>query len=55
MMYSNGSPPLHSTKELGLSSPAVVNDEVFVMTGGIGNPEPGIFAFGINDGNAIGK
>jgi glucose dehydrogenase len=47
--YTAGTPPLYSTAaEVGLSSPAVVNDVVFVSTN-----KPAMYAFDVATGNAL--
>ena len=49
--YTNTKPPMYSSREVGLSSPAVVNDVVFVSTSGGGTA--GLYALSINDGHCL--
>jgi len=45
--YATAKPPMYTSLEVGLSSPAVVNDVVLVSTGG---GQPGLYALSVNDG-----
>jgi outer membrane protein assembly factor BamB len=46
--YTNTKPPMYSSREVGLSSPAVVSDVVFVST-----DKPGLYALSANDGHCL--
>lgn len=46
--YTTTRPPMYQTQEVGLSSPAVVNDLVFVSTN-----RSGLYAFRIDNGTAV--
>jgi outer membrane protein assembly factor BamB len=49
--YTNTKPPMYSSHEVGLSSPAVVSDIVFVTTSGAA--QPGFYALSVNDGHCL--
>jgi outer membrane protein assembly factor BamB len=53
--YTNTQPPMYSSLEVGLSSPAVVNDVVFVSTSPppYGGGNPGLYALSVNDGHCL--
>jgi hypothetical protein len=46
--YTTASPPMYTTDESGLSSPAVVNDVVFVSTN-----KAALYAFDVNSGHCL--
>jgi outer membrane protein assembly factor BamB len=46
--YTTASPPMYTTDESGLSSPAVVNDVVFVSTN-----KSALYAFDVNSGHCL--
>ncbi len=49
--YTNTKPPMYSSHEVGLSSPAVVHDVVFVTTSG--GAQPGFYALSVKDGHCL--
>jgi outer membrane protein assembly factor BamB len=53
--YTNTKPPMYSSLEVGLSSPAVVGDVVFVATSPppFSGDSPGLYALSTNDGHCL--
>jgi outer membrane protein assembly factor BamB len=49
--YTNTKPPMYSSREVGLSSPAVVDDVVFITTSG--GTEAQFYALSVNDGHCL--
>jgi outer membrane protein assembly factor BamB len=53
--YTNTKPPMYSSLEVGLSSPAVVHDVVFVSTSPppFSADKPGLYALSVGDGHCL--
>jgi outer membrane protein assembly factor BamB len=53
--YSTTKPPMYTSLEVGLSSPAVVSDVVFVATSPppFSGADPGLYALAVNDGHCL--
>ena len=53
--YTTTKPPMYASLEVGLSSPAVVNDVVLVSTSAppFGGTKPGFYALSANDGHCL--
>jgi hypothetical protein len=52
--YTTTKPPMYTSREVGLSSPAVVEDVVLVSTCALGTSSgPGLYALSANDGHCL--